>query len=247
VRILELKQQMRLQYNTIVDLQESIYNLNCDVEEQRQKSDELQQNLVDTETRLKASVEQYRQEVEQQKKLVVEQQKIVQGLTKSKYNQDFVLDMGFVVTAFYVVNMSLVHYPLQLFTSFFKKKQQRGMTVPAAFGVFPATHCLLVFLVFYLQAIKLILGLLFVQYTRQRAAQFGFHNQVGTWYQYASNIGSNVFTAAALRATTMVSTSSISLPSSLSLSKILSPSPKAPFPPLDDPTKTGEEKGEGKQ
>jgi len=143
--------------------------------------------------------------------------------------------------------MSLVHYPLQLFTSFFKKKQQRGMTVPAAFGVFPATHCLLAFLVFYLQAIKLILGLLFVQYTRQRAAQFGFHNQVGTWYQYASNIGSNIFTAAASRATTMVSTSSISLPSSLSLSKILSPSPKAPFPPLDDPTKTGEEKGEGKQ
>lgn len=135
---------MKLQYDTIMELQESIYNLNCEVEEQRFKAEELQQSLVDTETRLQESVEKYRLEVEQQKKLVEDQKRVLQGLTQSKYNQDFFLDMGFLVTGFYIVNLSLIHYPVKVLTSFFRKKQQRGkspfffLSFSLSFSSFPA-------------------------------------------------------------------------------------------------------------
>ena len=97
---------------------------------------------------------QYRQEVEQQKKLVEEQQRtvqvtpqslfsrdrwvwcfflipspfhLVQRLTQTKFNQDFLLDIGFLATGLYIVNMSIVQYPLQLATSVLSlKKDKKG-------------------------------------------------------------------------------------------------------------------------
>jgi len=56
-RIVELRSQMKVQYEAMQNLQESINCLNDEVEDQRLRSEELQQTLVDTESRLKESIE----------------------------------------------------------------------------------------------------------------------------------------------------------------------------------------------
>eukprot|EP00158_Paraphelidium_tribonemae_P008034 Partr_v1_DN28443_c1_g1_i3_m42252 putative NA len=168
------RMQLKAMQENVEELEVHVNTLNSEVAVQKVIADRLKGNLEATRNLLESSIVEYRTEMARQRELLSQQNVTLSRITRSKFNQDLILDSSLLAAAVYAVNTSLIHYPVNWMAALISRSASPAVQRSRAR--------------FMKQFTKAVLVLYLTQKLRSTATHYGLHNQVGSAAGYVASM-----------------------------------------------------------
>ncbi|TPX38826.1 hypothetical protein SeLEV6574_g07597 [Synchytrium endobioticum] len=161
--------QMLLLQSTVQSLESNVDNLSSEVEVRKEQADYLAESLKNTQSLMESTLAEYRDELRRQDDELKRQQNAVAAMSKTRFNQDFVVDSAIFLFSLWAINTMIVDLPIRVATTAAIRTSNRRRAAA-------------------LQGSKVLLLILMIWRLKSLAKGYGFHNSVGSFVPYVFSV-----------------------------------------------------------